>query len=302
MRCAAWILIGVMIALKSFPLSASTMTATQNLSFGTWVPTGSTGSIMVSNSGTTTNSGVTTAPSGTGAFQAILKFTGTGLGALLDVITITPLSSSVTLSNGSGGTVTVGSFTPQTGLGVTLLSPTINIPMGGTLTFSSLPVGTYNGSVQVQGTGLLSGTATATVPISVTFWRVLTLNQVTPLNFGTIELRGGNATVRVSTSGTRTIVSGGGGSVNLVPSPAPTAGQFSVTGQKNANVTVTLPSTATLTGSSGGTMTVSNFTKSPSTTNLGGGSLNLNVGADLSIASNQKTGVYTGTYQMTVNY
>lgn len=163
------VILGVLL-LSSCTVSASTMTTTQNMFFGTWVPTVASGNISLTTSGTTTQSGVSAAPSGSSAYQAILRFSSTGtLGAVLDVITLTPLSSSVTLSNGSGGTVTVGNFAPQTGLGVTLLNPTVNIPMGGRLTFSGTPSGTYTGSLQVQGSGLLSGTATATVPISVVF-------------------------------------------------------------------------------------------------------------------------------------
>lgn len=222
---------------------------------------------------------------------------------MLDVITLTPLSSSVTLSNGSGGTVTVGNFTPQTGLGVTLLNPTVNIPMGGRLTFSGTPSGTYTGSLQVQGSGLLSGTATATVPISVVFWQTLVVTQQTRLNFGTIEVVSGASTVRIVPQADVRVVVSGAGNINLVSSPTPTAGSFLVKGQPNAAVTVTLPTTATITGSNGGTMTVNNFTKFPTTTTLDStGNLTLKVGADLSIVANQTAGTYTGTYTVTVNY
>ena len=297
------VILGVLL-LSSCTVSASTMTTTQNMFFGTWVPTAASGNISLTTSGTTTQSGVSAAPSGSSAYQAILRFSSTGtLGAVLDVITLTPLSSAVTLSNGSGGTVTVGNFAPQTGLGVTLLNPTVNIPMGGRLTFSGTPSGTYTGSLQVQGSGLLSGTATATVPISVVFWQTLVVTQQTRLNFGAVEVISGAGTVRiVPQTGIRTVVSGAG-NINLVSSPTPTAGSFLVKGQPNAAVTVTLPATATITGSNGGTMTVNNFTKFPTTTTLDAtGNLTLNVGADLMVGANQTAGTYTGTYTVTVNY
>lgn len=304
MRRGAWEFVFVCMGmLYVFPAHADTLSIIQNLNFGTWVPSASSGSVGVSTSGTTTTSGVTAAPSGTSATQGILRYTGTGLGALLNIITLAPQSSTVTLTGGTGGVVTVGNFVPQTGLGVNLLNPSVNIPMGGTMSFTGTPSGTFSGSVQVIGTGALSGTATATLPISVTFWRVLAVNQVARLNFGTIEKRGGAATVRVAAqTGIRSIVSGASG-INLVASPTPTAGQFSVTGQPSSNVTVTLPSFIMISGSDGGTMTVNNFTKFPTSTILNAsGNLALNVGADLGIASNQKAGTYTGTYQVTVNY
>lgn len=297
------LVLGVLF-ISSCSVLASTMTTTQNMFFGTWVPTSASGNITLTTSGTTTQSGVTAAPSGSAAYQAILRFSSTGtLGAVLDVITLTPLSSSITLSNGSGGTVTVGNFVPQTGLGVSLLNPTVNIPMGGRLTFSGTPAGTYTGSLQVQGSGLLSGTATATVPVSVVFWQTLVVVQQTRLNFGAIEVLSGGSVIRiVPQTGIRTAVSGAG-NINLVNSPTPAAGSFLVTGQPNAAVTVTLPTTATITGSNGGTMTVNNFTKFPTTTTLDAtGSLTLKVGADLSVGANQTAGTYTGTYTITVNY
>lgn len=288
----------------SLTAQASSISSIQNLFFGTWVPSGSSGNITISTSGTTTSNGVSRAPSSTLSYQAILKFTSTGLlGSVLDIITITPIGTSTTLSNGTGGTVSVNNFVPQTGLGVSLLNPTINIPMGGTLSFSGTPSGTYSGSIQVQGSGLLSGTATTTVPISVIFWRVLTLAQQTHLNFGTIETRGGNAVVRITPqTGARSIISGSS-NISLVSTPTPTAGAFLATGQPNTEVTVTLPNSTVISGSNGGSMTVNNFKSYPNETTLdSSGNLSLKIGADLSIATNQQAGTYTGTYQLIINY
>lgn len=304
MRPRIWaVILMSMGTLYGVPAFADTLSVVQNLNFGTWIPTPGNGSVTVSTSGTTSTSGVSAAPSGTSASQGILKYTGSGLGTLLNIITLAPQSSTVTLTGGTGGSVTVGNFVPQTGLGINLLNPSANIPMGGKLNFSGSPAGTFTGSVQVVGTGALSGTATALLPISVTFWRTLAVNQVTHLNFGAIETRGGNAVVRVAArTGIRSIVSGGSG-VNLVSSPVPTAGQFSITGQPNTNVTITLPSSITITGSNGGAMTVNNFTKFPTSNAFDSlGNLTLKIGANLGIASNQTAGTYTGSYQITVSY
>lgn len=288
----------------SISAMASTMTSVQNLFFGTWIPTSSSGRVTVTTSGTYTSSDVTSISGATTPFQGILKYSSTGtLGSVLDVITLTPLSSSVTLTGGTGGTVQVSNFTPQTGLGVTLLNPTVNIPIGGRMTFTGTPEGTFSGSVQVQGSGLLSGTATGTLFISVDFRRTLTAVQQTRLTFGAIEAKGGAAVVRIAAqTGLRSVVSGAA-NINLVTNPTPAAGAFTVTGQPNASITVTLPSSMTLTGSAGGTMTVNNFTKYPTSTVLNtSGTLTLKVGADLSINATQPAGSYTGTYSVTINY
>lgn len=288
----------------SLPVQASEMNYTQSLSFGTWVPTASSGSIIVTQSGTvSSSSGVTQAPSGTAVTQGILRFSSTGsLGAVLDVITLTALSSSVTLT-GSRGTVVVNNFTPQSGLGVTLLSPNVNIPVGATLSFSDTPSGTYTGNVQMRGSGLLSGSATGTLPITVTFWQTLSATQQTQLNFGAVELLSGNSVIQINAqTGNRSIVSGASG-INLIASPSPSAGSFQITGQANTTLTVTLPSSITLTGSNGGTMTVNTFTRYPTTLTLNSsGSGTLSIGANLTIGANQAAGTYTGTYQVTINY
>lgn len=114
---------------------------------------------------------------------------------------------------------------------------------------------------------------------------------------------------------------GAGGSVTVSPQSTRTAtgdvilmtgGQFSqggaasfdLTGSPNATYQITLPADGqvTLTGSQGGSMTLSSFTSSPS----GQGQLSsvgtqtLYVGATIAIGSNQAPGTYSGTINVTV--
>jgi len=286
--------------------SASTFTVSQDLSFGTLVPTATSGSVTIGlNSAITTNGVVTIAPSGTTYYAGLGVYTGSGLSVVADLITITVLSSSVTLSNGSGGTVTVNNFTTTSNPSLTLLSPTANIYVGGTMNFTSASTpGNYTGSVQVQGSGLLSGTSTMTLPIILTLWSALGVSQTTALTFGGLEMTGGNSTVRVAPqTSARTIVSGTGG-VNLISDKPAAAGVFQVTGEASTPVTITLPSTASLTGP-GAAMTASNFVGYPSSTSAtlsSSGTLTLNVGADLAVNAAQAPGTYNGTYSLTVSY
>lgn len=290
---------------------ASSLTSTQNLSFGTLIPTATSGSVIISMSGAINQGGsVTLAPSGTSYYQGLMTFTATGLSAVLEIVTITVLDSSVTLTNSraGGGTVTVSNFTTNNSLNVTLLNPTINnIPLGGTMTFnSSSKGGSYTGSVRVRTNGLLSGTTNATVPIILTLWNSLSMSETAQLNFGGIEVLSGNSTVRVNPqTNARSVVSGNSG-VNLIGGAANgVAGQFSVSGEPSKSVSISLPSSITLAGNRGGTMTVNNFVGSPSSTATtldSSGNLTLKIGADLLVGAGQTSGTYTGTYSVTVNY
>lgn len=282
----------------------TTFVASRNLSFGTLVPVTASGTVTIGlNGAITTNGSVTVAPSGTAYYAGLAVFTGSGLGAVADVVNMTFLSSSVTLSNGSGGTVTVNNFTITPNLQISLLNPSANASVGGQMSFTAASTpGNYTGSVQIRGNSLLGGTATVTLPITLTLWRALSVTQTQALNFGGIEMSGGNSVVGIApASGARTVVSGANG-VRLVTGRPGNAGTFTVTGNPNTAVTVTLPSTITLSGP-GSPMTVNNFSSSPTTPVLdANGNMTLRVGARLTVGANQAPGTYNGTYNLTVSY
>ena len=139
-----------------------------------------------------------------------------------------------------------------------------------------------------------STTATATV-ISP-----LMLSAVSPLNFGTVVTGGATGSVTVAPSGTRT----SSGGVTLGSSAGVTPAQFSITGQAGSSYSVSLPSSITLADTASNTMTVDSFTHdlegSPLLGPLGTGLMN--VGATLRVGATQASGVYTGTFSVTVNY
>ncbi len=286
--------------------TATTFTATKNLSFGTLIPSSTSGSVVIGLNGSiNTNGTATVAPSGTAYYAGQAVYTGSGLSNVANIVTMTFLSSSVTLSNGSGGTVTVNNFTITPNLQVSLLNPSATANVGGTMNFTSASIpGNYTGSVQIQASSLLGGTATVTLPITLTLWRPLSVSQTTAMTFGGIEARGGNSVVTLlPQNGTRTVQSGQSG-VNLIASKPGAAGVFSITGNPNTAVTITLPSTATLTGP-GAAMTVNNFTRTPAGDNStlnSSGTMTLRVGASLNINTAQAAGTYNGTYNITVSY
>ncbi len=294
----------VLCVFAAAPVRAATFTVVKNLSFGTQVPTATSGSAVVALNGNITRTGLTAAPSGTTHYAGQVSFTGTGLGTVANVVNMTFLNSSVVLSNGAGGTVSVSNFTITPNLQISLLNPTAVANIGATMTFSSASTpGNYTGSVQIRGDSALGGTATVTLPITLTLWRTLGVSQTRALNFGGVEATGGNSLITVAPSGTRTITSGAGG-VRLIPSMPGTSGAFAITGNPNTSISISLPSTTTLSGP-GAVMRLENFVSSPAagTATLdASGNLTLNVGASLNINSNQATGTYNGTYTVVVNY
>lgn len=128
-----------------------------------------------------------------------------------------------------------------------------------------------------------------------------TMTAVQDLSFGAF-VAGAGGTVTISPQSSRT----GGGDVTLMTGgqfAQGSAASFDVSGTSNATYQITLPSdgSVTLTGSQGGSMSLSAFTSSPS----GSGQLNLlgtqtlYVGATLTVGSNQAPGSYSGSFSVT---
>lgn len=131
-----------------------------------------------------------------------------------------------------------------------------------------------------------------------------TLTKTQDLSFGAFAA-GAGGTVTISPHSVRSAT----GDVTLM-----TGGQFSqgsaatfdVFGTPNASYQIMLPTDGqvTLTGSQGGSMSVSTFTSSPSAQGQLGllGTQTLAVGAKISVGGNQATGSYSGTFNVTIAY
>lgn len=136
-----------------------------------------------------------------------------------------------------------------------------------------------------------SGSATAQIaaPISI--------GETASLSFGTVTTSATAGTVVITTAGARTVT---GGVSTLGGAPA--AGAFSVAGEGTASYTVSLPSSASLSGP-GTAMTVDGFSISGLTTrSLVGGADTFSLGATLNVNANQTSGAYSGSYTVSVNY
>jgi hypothetical protein len=132
----------------------------------------------------------------------------------------------------------------------------------------------------------------------------ITIAGVNALSFGDIVGTAGGGTVTIATDGGRS-----SSSTDLLITGTPgtvSAASFTVTGEADYTYEITLP-TATFLVENGdtepATMSVGTLTASPgvgSTGVLTGGSETVSVGAILTVAANQATGVYTNANEMIV--
>lgn len=159
----------------------------------------------------------------------------------------------------------------------------------------------FSTTASAQATGTATGTATIVTPISI-------LNAGN-MNFGNFATTTAVGTVVLAPTGSRTVTGGATlpGTVGTV-----TAAKFTVGGDSNYTYAITLPSTATLTnttGTGGGTMTITTF-KSTTLNNSGtttgilaSGADTISVGATLNVGAAQIAGNYVSTaFDVTVAY
>ena len=141
--------------------------------------------------------------------------------------------------------------------------------------------------------------ATATAKIV----KPLTLTWVQDLNLGTILLSGagawGGAVVAVSQAGVLSCAN-----VNVTCSNPVQAARYNVRGTNNQLVTITAPN-VTLTNANNPLDTLVMTVSSPGTvllTNSGAPGSDFNLGGSITVASTTGDGVYSGTFNVTVDY
>ncbi len=150
-------------------------------------------------------------------------------------------------------------------------------------------------NANAQSSASATATATIVTPITIT--------KSSDMNFGNVAvqaLTGG--TVVMTPAGARSATSG----VTLPGTPGTvSAASFTVNGQSGYTYSITLPAAVTISDAASHTMTVDNFTSTPTPTGtLTGGTETLNVGATLNVIMAQAPGVYTSAtpFTVTVNY
>ena len=126
----------------------------------------------------------------------------------------------------------------------------------------------------------------------------LQVANTAPLYFGTIApSTTASDTVLVSAAGAKTC----GTNLTCLTNDHTAAG-FDVTGEADQSYTITLPSSVAISNGSGGSMNVNNFSGSKASGTLTAGTDNFTVGGTLTVAANQASGEYTGTFAVTVEY
>ncbi len=145
-----------------------------------------------------------------------------------------------------------------------------------------------------QSTADATNTANATVASSIT----ATAGQT--LEFGSMTVGASGGTVTIDPGSSRSSV---GADLHLFGTGY-RAATFNVSGSANNTYDITLPGTVTITNGSTGSMTVDNWTSTPSGTGTldGTGNQTVQVGATLNVGANQEVGTYSGTFTVTFAY
>lgn len=147
-----------------------------------------------------------------------------------------------------------------------------------------------------------AGAATQNAAVSATVLKPLTLTAQQNLDLGTITLANGTwsgATVGISRAGVFSCAS-----ANLICTGTPTVARYKVTGSNKQIVRISAPA-VTMVNLSDPTKTLSLAVDSPGTvvlTSSGQPGNTFDLGGSITLSSATATGVYQGTFNVTVDY
>jgi hypothetical protein len=149
-------------------------------------------------------------------------------------------------------------------------------------------------------TGTVSGSGTATANV----FRSLSLSQTATLTFGRLvrPLSGPGWVQLAASNGGRT--SSGAFWMTL---PSPTRAAYTATGEGGKVLSISVPSSFTMTGPNSGSVTVTtnnNVVATPTLSSIPGnnGTYSFFVGGKLDVTDATPGGLYSGAYQVTVSY
>jgi hypothetical protein len=174
-----------------------------------------------------------------------------------------------------------------------------------------LSIGFFTSNVEAQATSVTEATAATTAGARLI--KPMTIISAGNLYFGTISVITGGTVTLNPNDAVRTFI---GGTENGGVGAAATTPSYAVTGTKNATYAVSLPGdsdvivTETGDGATTATMKIVNFkasfgdsdTKAVQSTLSSEGLDNFKVGATLEVEDGQETGIYAGTFNVSVNY
>jgi len=175
-----------------------------------------------------------------------------------------------------------------------------------------LALGFFTSNVVAQATSVTKAT-TETI-VGARLIKPMTIVNTGDLNFGTISVIAGPGTVRIIPQNAERFF--GGSTANGGVGDGATTPSYAVTGTKNATYAVSLPGNTDVTvteigaGNQGATMKVVDFkasfgisTDTAVTSTLSSGGVDsFKVGATLEVKDGQESGIYTGKFDVSVNY
>lgn len=277
---------------------ADEIIVTQPLNLGTVSPNFSaSGTITIPANGPVASSNLQIISIGA---PANLSFNSTLLIGLL--VTLSFANQPAVLTCPGSPDITISNFTVNPP-SLLLSLGTFYLKAGAKVTIPVNARGLYTGMVTLQAYNLLVLYATVNIPIQIRVLKALSISSNADLNFGTINmLPSGSGTVRLDPlTGTRSLLSGGG--ISLPPSYS-SVGQFMVSGEANTPVSLTIPSTVTLSNAGGAVISMTpRYSTSTGTGTLDiTGALAINIGGDIVLSAGQSIGVYNGSYGVAVIY
>lgn len=152
-----------------------------------------------------------------------------------------------------------------------------------------------------SGSSAMAAQASATVTANATVITPLTATASKTLEFGKLVMNtspgGGGTLTIVAATGSRSATGG----VDLVSGGLVQAAVVDVVGDGTNAYTVTIPSTATLTGPSG-TMSVTGINTNTAGLTALVGTNHISIGATLNASVGQAAGAYAGTFDVTAAY
>lgn len=141
--------------------------------------------------------------------------------------------------------------------------------------------------------------ATGSAEASVTLITPISIQKDTDMSFGTFVSSAVPGTITMTPAGA---VSAAGG-VTQISGGTISAAAFTVSGETDQTYAITLPGAVSLTGTvEGDILSLDNFTSTPENSGVIGTDATVSVGGTLTVPANSKAGLYTGSFDVVVNY
>ena len=221
----------------------------------------------------------------------------------LFTLSTTGATASIVLAPGTGNTITA----TLASLGQNA-SKTIYVGMDTTYSGddSAAPTGSATASFTVQvTTNKGAGAVTLSGQVTATVFRTLTISNGSNLSFGRVSRPRSGAGTASLTAGASTVAVTGDG-VAAIPSPAPTSATLVATGEGGQALSISVPSTFTMSNGSNLLTVTTDAINSGAQTLTGtvgsAGTKTVTVGGSFPLTTTTALGAYSGSFVVTFQY